>query len=140
VERLYSVDQVADMLGLHARTVRGYVRDGQLKAVRIGKQYRIAHEDLEVFTGRSLSPPARETAARQRRVGVSSIVEVEAISADAASRVSTLLTGAAAHRGDAPTRIETVYDEERARMKVIILADIDDTLKLLQYVRAVLES
>ncbi|SQD93726.1 DNA binding domain, excisionase family [Parafrankia sp. Ea1.12] len=140
MERLYSVDQVADLLGLHVRTVRGYVRGGQLKAVRIGKQYRIAHEDLEVFTGRSLSPPARETVARERHVGVSSIVEVEAVSPDTASRVSTLLTAATAHRRDAPVRIETVYDEERARMKIIILAGIDDTVWLLEHVKAVLES
>ncbi|CAI7973400.1 hypothetical protein FRAHR75_1000007 [Frankia sp. Hr75.2] len=111
MEHLYSVDRVADLLGLHVRTVRGYVRGGQLKAVRIGKQYRIAHEDLEVFTGRSLSLPAWETAARQRHVGVSSIVEVEVVSPGTASRVSTLLTGAVAHRRDTPVRIETVYDE-----------------------------
>ncbi|MDT3440653.1 MULTISPECIES: helix-turn-helix domain-containing protein [unclassified Pseudofrankia] len=140
MERLYSVDRVADLLGLHVRTVRGYVRDGRLKAVRIGKQYRIAHEDLEVFTGRSVSTPTPETAARQRHVEVSSIVEVEAISVDTASRVSTLLTGVAVHRGDAPVRIETVYDEERARMKIVVLADIDDTVRLLEYVKAVLES
>jgi excisionase family DNA binding protein len=30
---------------LHVRTVRKYVRDGRLKAVRIGKQYRIARDD-----------------------------------------------------------------------------------------------
>jgi hypothetical protein len=33
------------------KTVRNYVRDGRLKAVRIGKQYRIAREDLEAFMG-----------------------------------------------------------------------------------------
>ena len=43
---LYSVEQVAAQLGLHVRTVRNYVRDGRLKAVRIGKQYRIAREHL----------------------------------------------------------------------------------------------
>ena len=49
----FSVDQVAQRLGLHVRTVRNYVRDGRLKAVRIGKQYRIARSDLEELTGRS---------------------------------------------------------------------------------------
>jgi len=49
---LYSVERVADLLNLHVRTVRNYVREGRLKAVRIGKQYRIAREDLEAMTGR----------------------------------------------------------------------------------------
>ncbi len=51
-EELYSVEQVAERLGLHVRTVRSYVREGRLKAVRIGKQYRIGQADLEALTGR----------------------------------------------------------------------------------------
>ncbi len=45
-DELLSVEQVAELLGLHVRTVRNYVRDGRLKAVRIGKQYRITRTDL----------------------------------------------------------------------------------------------
>jgi excisionase family DNA binding protein len=48
---LLSVEQVAEILKLHVRTVRNYVRDGRLRATRIGKQYRIALSDLEAFTG-----------------------------------------------------------------------------------------
>ena len=57
----FSVDQVAQRLGLHVRTVRNYVRDGRLKAVRIGKQYRIARSDLEELTGRALPVLWRRT-------------------------------------------------------------------------------
>ena len=35
---LYSAEQVAGMLNLHVKTVRRYVRDGRLKAKRIGKE------------------------------------------------------------------------------------------------------
>ena len=48
-----SVDQVAERLGLRVRTVRAYLRSRRLKGVRIGKQYRIAREDLDTLTGRS---------------------------------------------------------------------------------------
>jgi excisionase family DNA binding protein len=58
-EELFSVEQVADRLGLHVRTVRAYVRDGRLKAVRIGKQYRIARADLEALTGGPVPPSPR---------------------------------------------------------------------------------
>ena len=64
---LYSIWEVADLLGLHVRTVRNYVRDGRLKAVRIGKQYRIAREDLEVLTGRPASAFEREPVRRFAR-------------------------------------------------------------------------
>ena len=61
VRTLYSVEQVAERLGLHVRTVRNYVRDGRLKAVRIGKQYRIAREDLEALTGHPAAAPGTES-------------------------------------------------------------------------------
>ena len=48
---LYSAEQVAEMLNLHVKTVRRYVRDGRLKAKRIGKEYRITRADLEAFAG-----------------------------------------------------------------------------------------
>ena len=46
-QEVFSVEQVAAKLGLHVRTFRNYVRDWRLRAVRIGKQYRIAADDLE---------------------------------------------------------------------------------------------
>lgn len=141
-DRLYSVEQVAERLGLHVRTIRNYVRDGRLAAVRIGKQYRIAHEDLEAFTGRPVPAPSSDTAGRQRHTEVSSIVEIDAISAEMADRVATLLMAAAASRrpGDEPLRIETAYDMERARMKIIILGGLGDTARLFDYIEGVLAS
>lgn len=141
-ERYYSVGEVAERLGLHVRTVRNYVRDGRLPAVRIGKQYRITHEDLEAFTGGPVPATARESTRRERRVEASSIVEIDAINPETAHRLTTHLTAAAATRGadDQPLRIQTVYDEERARLKVIVLGGLADTAQLFSYIEGVLAS
>ncbi|MFG2532580.1 helix-turn-helix domain-containing protein [Streptomyces sp. NPDC048516] len=141
-EPFYSVEQVAERLGLHVRTIRGYVRDGRLPAVRIGKQYRIAPEDLEAFTGRPVPAPPGETGGRQRHTEVSSIVEIDAISPETADRLTILLVGSATNGrpGDEPLRIETVYDQERARMKIIVLGGLGATARLLDYVEGVLSS
>ncbi|WP_046468083.1 helix-turn-helix domain-containing protein [Allosalinactinospora lopnorensis] len=141
-DRFYSVEQVAERLGLHVRTIRNYVREGRLSAVRIGKQYRIAHEDLEAFTGRSAPASPRDTARRQRHTEVSGIVEIDAVSPETADRLTTLLMGSAANRGpgEQPLRIETAYDEERARMKIIVLGGLGDTARLFDYIEAVLAS
>src|SRR3979490_488896 len=92
---LYSVEQVAEQLGLHVRTVRNYVRDGRLKAVRIGKQYRIAREHLEALTEHPAAAPRSESETPRRHVEVSSIVDIEAISFESASRVTNALMAAA---------------------------------------------
>ncbi len=139
-QELYSVEQVADLLGLNVRTIRSYVRDGRLKAVRIGKQYRIARDDLEALTGHPVSPPAAETAIRHFHVEVSSIVQIDAISPDRSSRVSNHLMAATSSRGaDEPLRVQTIYDEERARLKIIVLGDPATTAALLQLISALLE-
>ncbi|MEC3919874.1 helix-turn-helix domain-containing protein [Nocardia sp. CDC160] len=141
-DRLYSVEEVADRLGLHVRTVRGYVRDGKLPATRIGKQYRINQADLEAFTGLPTPESLRESVARQRHSEVSSIVEVDAVDQTTADRVSSLLTGAAGNRfaNDQPLRVQTFYDRERARLKVILVGGLGDTARLLEYMEGVLAS
>jgi excisionase family DNA binding protein len=138
IKQLYSAEEVAEQLGLHVRTVRGYVRDGRLRAVRIGKQYRITREDLEAFVGSPVVDPPEVR--RHRHVDVSSIVEIDAVSPETADRVSSLLTATRSYASDQPLRVETVYDKERARMKVIVLGGLADTRQLLEYVQAVLDS
>lgn len=130
----YSVEQVAGRLGLHVRTVRGYIRDGKLAAVRIGKQYRVAASDLDAFTGR----PAAETRARAE---VYAVVELDGIGAAAADRLSTLLlAGAQLPRdGGEPLRITAGYDDARARLKIIVVGGPRATADVLGTVHDLLE-
>ena len=125
---MYSVEQVAERLGLHVRTVRNYVRDGRLKAVKIGKQYRIARADLDALTGE----PA--PAAGTGHVEVSSIVQIDGLAPGAADRLSTLLTAGAQapHDSPEPLRLQTIYDRGRSRMKIVILGGPAETADILQ--------
>jgi excisionase family DNA binding protein len=130
-----SVEQVAERLGLHVRTVRGYIRSGRLAAVRIGKQYRIARADLDAFTGRA-APAARAAAE------VSAVVDLSGVGPVAADRLATLLIAGAQGRGDAadPLRIRTVYDDARAHLKIIIVGGIEATADILQTIHAVCDA
>ncbi len=130
-----SVEQVAERLGLHVRTVRGYIRDGRLKAVRIGKQYRVARVDLDAFTGRPAPPPAS-------RAEVSAVVEIDGVDAATADRLSTFLVAGAQLSGSPadPLRVQTVYDDARARLKIIILGGVTATADILATVHDITES
>ncbi|GAA2454211.1 helix-turn-helix domain-containing protein [Actinomadura vinacea] len=130
---MYSVEEVAERLGLHVRTVRGYIRSGRLKAVRIGKQYRIAPADLEALTG-------RPSAAGLARMEVSSIVQVEGIDRTAADRLGTLVLAGTNTGGDParPLRVQTVHDPERNRLKIVILGGAAATAEILRLLEAVL--
>lgn len=140
-QELYSVEQVAGLLKLHVRTVRNFVREGRLKAIRIGKQYRVAREDLEAMTGRPVAALDPEPVPRERYVEVSSIVEIDAISTEAAARMSTLLTSMASGRtpGDQPLRIESIYNKDRARLKLILTGSLATNTSYLQFIAGYLE-
>lgn len=136
-----SLEQIAERLALNVRTVRSYVRTGRLKAARIGKQYRVAREDLDAFIGRS-SPADGERANRNRRVEVSSIVEVDAISPDAVARVSNLVVGAAKspQGGNGALRVEAIYDPDRGRLKIIVVGSLPATADIFKLVLMSLEA
>jgi excisionase family DNA binding protein len=138
-EEMYSAEQVADRLGLHVRTVRGYIRSGRLKAVRIGKQYRVARADLAALIGQPAGAPAAPGGAGA--VEVSSIVQVDGIDRAAADRLGTLvLANANAVGGTAgPLRVQTIVDADRGRMKIVILGGAAVTADLLCLVEAVLD-
>jgi excisionase family DNA binding protein len=131
-QEVFSVDQVAERLGLHVRTVRNYVRDGRLKAVRIGKQYRIAADDLEAFTGLPVTDPRPA-----RTTDLSSVVEIGGIDRVNADRLATTVIASVngpRDGGERPLRVETIYDRERSTMKIIVLGDLAagaDLLRLL---------
>jgi excisionase family DNA binding protein len=50
-KQLYTVEEIANRLNLHAKTIRRYITNGNLKAKRIGKEYRITRADFEAFAG-----------------------------------------------------------------------------------------
>ncbi|MER7420822.1 helix-turn-helix domain-containing protein [Micromonospora peucetia] len=136
-EEMYSVEQVAERLGLHVRTVRGYIRAGRLRAVRIGKQYRIARADLDALTG----GPAPGRPVGGAAVEVSSIVQIDGVDRAAADRLGTLVLASAntSHHPAHPLRIQTVHDEERNRMKIVILGGASATAEVLHLLDAVLD-
>ena len=44
-----TVEEIAQELKMHVDTVRGWIRDGKLKATRFGRDYRIKRKDFDKF-------------------------------------------------------------------------------------------
>ena len=136
---MYSLEQVAELLGLHVRTVRSYVRNGRLKAVRIGKQYRVAREDLERIAG---PQDSRTPLAQHRQAEVSSVVQVDAVTQETASRIIDRLSDAVkTPRNDGSAlRIETIYDHGHAQMKVIVIGSLPVAANIFKLLDVLLEA
>lgn len=50
-----TVEQVADLLQVHWQTVLNYIKSGKLKALRLGKGYRINKSELDQFIKENLT-------------------------------------------------------------------------------------
>jgi excisionase family DNA binding protein len=48
-EEMLTVEEVAGELRVHPETVRQWIRDGELIAIDISKEYRILRSDLDAF-------------------------------------------------------------------------------------------
>lgn len=51
-----TVGEVAKELRVDEKTVRNWIRNGMLVAVRVGRQYRIDRSEYEAFIGRKEKP------------------------------------------------------------------------------------
>lgn len=49
MEKLYTVEDIANMTGLTTRTIRNYLKDGSLEGRKIGGQWRFTMKDIEKF-------------------------------------------------------------------------------------------
>jgi excisionase family DNA binding protein len=128
---LYSVDQVAELLGLHVKTVRNYVHEGRLKATKVGKQYRISAEDLAAFTGQPIA---------RRHTEVSAIVQLDDVDFATMSKVSGMVMAfVASPYEDERLRVETIYDQDRASLKVVVIGGLTRTADLLKFVKTITE-
>lgn len=137
---LYTADQVAEHLNLHVKTVRRYIHDGRLKAKRIGKEYRVTRADLDEFAGTARA--ADTDVARTRHVIASSIVDVDVISPEESHRITTMIMAALNARKGEPDfpRVDSIYYEERARLRITITAGPALTCDLLRLINALLEN
>ena len=137
---LYTVDQAAQLLDLHVKTVRRYVRDGRLKAKRIGKEYRIVRADLDEFAGVA-SVPDKEPIRRIRHVIASTILDADVVSPDVSHRVTTMVMSSLnARKGEADfPRVDCIYYPEQAKLRITITASPIVTCELLRMINALLE-
>ena len=134
--RLLTAEEVADRLNLHVRTIRRFIREGRLKATRIGKEYRIADADLAGFAGAAAAP-----APSARHVVASTVVDVSGIGARERDRITTMVMAALNMRKREPDfpRVDTIEYAEHAKLRITITASLPLTCELLRMIDALLE-
>lgn len=133
VQEFFTVSEVANKLRLHAKTVLNFVHEGQLKAMRIGKQYRITPEDLAAFTRTATPAAIASTESSVRPIEVSGVLHIDAIDAAQADQIVAQLTKSTnvPRPGEMPVKLDTIYNDELKRLKIIISGHLETVHYLL---------
>ncbi|HYF76293.1 MAG TPA: helix-turn-helix domain-containing protein [Symbiobacteriaceae bacterium] len=126
---LFSVDQVAEILGMHPRTVRRLLREGKLTGTKVGGEWRITAESLK----RHLTPEHVEKAATDLleagpagsllrsgdAMAACAVVDLQVASPEAVapltSRVLDLINRAPSQGG--PLKFTYYYDQEAGKAR-----------------------
>ncbi len=48
-KQTYTLGEAADLLSCHKETIRRAIKDGSLRAAKLGRGYRVSRADLEAF-------------------------------------------------------------------------------------------
>lgn len=97
-EKYYTVERISEMLKIHPKTIQRYIREGKLRANKIGKSWRITGHDLSVFIESKknayVPDEQKEKLPVEDRFKVSAVVDINVCDKDDAVHTINMLTGA----------------------------------------------
>jgi excisionase family DNA binding protein len=122
-KELYTVEETAQFLNLHIKTVRRFLREGRLKGNKIGRAWMIPAKALKEYAHGELSEEiSREFPDREGKMSVSAVVEFYERRSGEASRLSNSLMAMLNNKDPAwgETRFDFIYHPEEGKSRFII--------------------
>lgn len=127
----YSVAKVAQMLEIHEKTVQRYIREGKLRATKVGKAWRITGHDLSVFMQGENVPtrPSDKKVNSDRTIMVSSVIDIDVGNMDEAMQIVNMLTAALNSKQPefGKTSMNSQFIEHENKVRVMLYGNIKFT-------------
>jgi excisionase family DNA binding protein len=124
--KLYSVSDLTTILKLHPKTILRFIKEGKIKARKIGRSWMVSEDDLKSYCHSELSSeqppvllPNYDTIGE--RVSVSAVVEIIEQNSEEASRISNSLIAMlnSEQEGNGKSRFDFFYYPEIQKAKYI---------------------
>ncbi len=133
-EKYYTAEQAAEMMKMHIKTVQRYIREGRLKANKVGKSWRITGHDLSVFL-EGERPEGGLPPLAQSRVQVSAVADILAMDQHEAIRIMNTLPALsnAKPREQGASSLTVQYLETERKVRVMLYGSVG-------YVQMILDS
>jgi len=85
-----TVDEISEKLKMHPKTIQRYIRDGRIKARKIGKSWYISYEDYLRFTGEE--DRREKVIPVPKKVSVSTVIDILVNDIDESMRIANTLS------------------------------------------------
>lgn len=154
-EKFYTIDQIADLLGMHHKTIRKFINEGKLGARKVGKQWRISGHDLSTFMEKNDFSVSKEDKKEENEfeftssgevsehnINVSTVVDINNISPDEYMKISNTLVAITNSRDSkiGKAAINAKYYTEDRKLKVVLWGSIDFTQEMLSTITLLTEN
>lgn len=120
----HTVEQISEMLNIHPKTIQRYIREGKLRAIKVGKSWRVSRHDLRVFL--ESSDVRSSDSIAERTIIASSVIDITSNGFEDAIRIMNLLTSALNAKPSAfvKTSMQSQYIEHENIVRVMLWGDI----------------
>lgn len=155
--KFYTIDQIAELLGMHHKTIRKFISEGTLGANKVGKQWRISRHDLNIFMEKNNVRMDNEKVEEElniehsnagegaqtisQRINVSTVVDINGTEKDEYIRISNTIIAIAnckdQEMGKSTTHIK--YDKKDKRLRVILWGSVKFTENMLNVITMITE-
>ncbi|HOO33118.1 MAG TPA: helix-turn-helix domain-containing protein [Thermotogota bacterium] len=90
IKNYMTVDEISEKLKMHPKTIQRYIRDGRIKARKIGKSWYISYEDYLRFTGEE--DRREKVIPVPKKVSVSTVIDILVNDIDESMRIANTLS------------------------------------------------
>ncbi|EAC5804349.1 TPA_asm: helix-turn-helix domain-containing protein [Listeria monocytogenes] len=136
-DKFYTINQVAEILDMHHKTIRNFITEGKLRASKVGKQWRISDDDLSSFMEKNKDQAGEEQIVEfttnetpsnvvKGRINVSTVIDIEKIDKEQYMRISNTLI-AIMNSKDPEMQNSTInmkFYEKDNKLKVLLWGDV----------------
>lgn len=156
-DKFYTIDEIAEMLGMHHKTIRKFIREGKLGANKVGKQWRISGHELSVFMEKNnvnisnkkiddedsmeFSATDEKLHNTKGKINVSTVVEVNEVNFDEHARISNTLIALMNCKDPdmGNSTINVKYYENEKKLRVILWGSIKFMEEMLNLISMLVE-
>ena len=155
--QFYTIDKVAEILGMHHKTIRKFITEGKLAASKVGKQWRISGHDLSLFMEKNnvninnkkasdessidflTNGEVKET--EKQKINVSTVVDINDVDKEQYFRISNTLIAVMNCKDPkmGKSTINMKYDEKENRLRVLLWGNVSFIEEMLNSISMLVE-